>query len=446
MLGAFASAACASVQVGRGRRVLVLGAGIAGLAAARELQARGFAVTIIEARERLGGRVVTDRRWRDAPADLGASWIHGLRRNPIAALAAEHGVALTPTDYDEKVVFSADGGRVNPRLLAGEEDALATAIADEQQRRAASGEPDVSLAAFITRRAAGLDAGARRRLDYLVNTEYEHEYAADAEDLSLQWFDAVEVRDGGDALVADGYDRITAALADGLAIETGQVVTQVEHGAGGVVFRTSAGRTVRGELAVVTLPLGVLKAGLVRFSPALPAAKQAAIARLGVGVLDKLYLRYDAAFWAADGATVIGYIDGDVRGRWAEFFDLAPVLGAPVLVGFNAGAHAGVVAAMTDAEIVADATAVLRGMFGPQVPGPSDAIVTRWGADPFACGSYANVPPGATPGDIAALAASVGGRLFFAGEATSAEGQGTVHGAFLSGVRAAEQLTGASSP
>jgi len=429
---------CASA--GRGHEVLVVGAGVAGLAAARELRAEGFTVTVLEARDRIGGRVVTDKRWSGVPVDLGASWIHGLEGNEIAELAADHGIRLAPgTNDDRWVVYGADGKLVDAEALGAEAQALAAAIAGEQRRRAKAGEGDISLADFVATRGAGLDEAARRRLDFLVNSEYEHEYAADAALLSLRWFDSGEELRGGDAQIPGGYGQIVEVLAKDLNVVLEQVVTEVEHGPEGVRVRTAADRSFSAEFAVLTLPVGVLKAGTVRFSPALPAAKTAAIARLGMGVLDKCYLRFDARFWG-EGAELIGHVDAAIKGRWAEFVDLTPILGAPVLVAFNAGSHAAALAERSDAEVVADVMTVLRTIYGPEVPGPRDAIVTRWGQDPFARGSYSSLPPGATPDDLAALAAPVAGRLFFAGEATSGDYQGTVHGAYQSGLRAAQEL------
>ncbi len=440
LMGFLVATLSACAGVGRGRKVLVLGAGVAGLAAARELAAEGFAVTLIEARDRVGGRVVTDKRWAGVPVDLGASWIHGVTGNPIAEIAADHGIKLAPiTNYDNKRVYGPDGVVVDADTLGSEVEALAAAVAGEQDRRRDAGEADISLADFVATRTGGLDEPARRRLDYIVNSEYEHEYAADAEALSLLWFDDGEEKDGGDALIPGGYGQIVDVLAADLHVELSQVVTAVEYGADGVVIRTASGRTFAGEFAVITLPLGVLKRGSVRFTPALPTAKTAAIARLGMGLLDKCYLRFEARFWG-EGSELLGHIDAATKGRWAEFVDLTSVLGAPVLLAFNAGAHAETVAARSDAEVVADVMAVLRSIFGAEVPEPQDVILTRWGEDPFAGGSYSSLAPGATPDDLEVLAAAVAGRLFFAGEATSGEYQGTVHGAYLSGVRAAKEM------
>ena len=193
------------------------------------------------------------------------------------------------------------------------------------------------------------------------------------------------------------------------------------------------------DRVVVTLPLGVLKKGSVVFRPALPESKRLAIARLGMGLLDKLWLRFPRAFWGARDNDLIGFV-GANRGAWAETVDFQHVLGKPVLLCFQAGSVARTAEALPDDRIVASAMEWIRAAFGSDAPDPVASQRTRWAADPFAFGSYSFFANGSTPRDVEALAASVGGRVFFAGEATSSNHPATVHGAFASGLRAAQEL------
>jgi monoamine oxidase len=187
---------------------------------------------------------------------------------------------------------------------------------------------------------------------------------------------------------------------------------------------------------VITLPLGVLQAGAVAFDPPLPERKQRAIQRLGMGDLEKTWLRFPEVFW--DEVEFIGYA-GDRVGEWASWLNASAYLNEPVLMGFNFGRFGRELAAQPDAAVLSGASETLRSLYGP-FPRPDGWLQTRWAADPFALGSYSYLPVGSSPDDRAALAEPVGGRLFFAGEATALDFPSTVHGALMSGWCTAQEL------
>ncbi|HMQ50489.1 MAG TPA: FAD-dependent oxidoreductase [Anaerolineae bacterium] len=419
-------------------RILVIGAGIAGLAAAATLRRQGFTVTILEARDRLGGRLWTDRTWPDLPLDLGASWIHGVTDNPISRLATEAGLETVPTDYDSLQVFGADGRPLAADRLTRREAQMWTVL-EEAQLKAEIRENDLSvaqaLAPFLTQ--ANLTPAEQQELNYLFNSIIEHEFAADLAELSIWWFDEGEVFGGGDVLFPGGYDRIAHWLAEDLDVRLGHVVQEVAYHGREVIVTTLQDR-LAADRVIVTLPLGVLKQGVVKFAPVLPAAKQTVIERLGMGLLNKLYLRFEAPFWG-DASELIGYVAQN-KGEWAEFLNLYVYFGQPTLLAFNAGSFGRALERLPDEQLVDAAMTVLRRIYGPQTPAPLGSLATRWATDPFAYGSYSYLPPGASPADRQTLARPVAERLFFAGEATSSDYPATVHGAYLSGVRAAKQI------
>jgi monoamine oxidase len=426
--------------------VAVVGAGAAGLAAAAALRAGGATVAVVEARDRVGGRVWTSAARPDLALDLGASWIHGASpRNPVAALARELGVATRATDYDNLIAYDQDGVAVSAarhQALDARLEELLAAAGTAGAARERAGKPDISLQQGLDGALRGrrLRPAERRELDYALNTSVEHEFAADAAELSLAHYDAgFAAFPGGDVLFPQGYGQIAAGLARGLDVRLGHVVRRVAHG-GGVEILTSRG-AVRAGRAVITLPLGVLQAGDVQFDPPLPQAKRAAIAALGSGVLNKLYLRFPQVFWERD-YELLGYM-APRKGEWAEWLNMAFYLDRPVLLGFNAGSYGRASEALDDRALVAAALRALRAIYGRAVPEPTGYLRTRWAADPFARGSYSFVAVGAGPETHGALAAPVGRVLVFAGEHTSAEHPSTVHGAILSGRRAAaEALAG----
>ncbi len=422
--------------------VLVIGAGVAGLAAARDLRAAGRRVLVLEGRDRIGGRVWTDRTWSDAPVDLGASWIQGTDGNPLTALARDLGVETVPTDYENVLVFTAAGEALDEADLAELNGALEEIIeATDEARQAAEarGDDDAPLSTAMQAAMAEMDLTGEERqaLEYAIASAIEFDYAADIAELSLYNWDVDQELAGDDALFPGGYDQLVQGLADGLDIRLRHVVSQIAHDAAGVRVTTGQGAFAAGQ-AVVTLPLGVLKGGAVRFSPDLPARKRAAIDALGVGLLNKAFLRFPEVFWPED-ADFLGYI-AEAKGEWAEFLNFYKYTGQPILLAFNAAGFGRRIESLSDEAIVGQATAVLQTMFGEAIPEPEGWRITRWASDPFAGGSYSFMAPGATNADRQALAADVDGRLFFAGEATVSDHPATVHGAYLSGQRAAARV------
>ncbi|MBK9781624.1 MAG: FAD-dependent oxidoreductase [Anaerolineales bacterium] len=172
--------------------------------------------------------------------------------------------------------------------------------------------------------------------------------------------------------------------------------------------------------------------------PQLPESKQSAIKRLAMGVLNKVYLKFPETFWDEDIQT-ISYM-GEELGEWSDWLSFAPFTGEPVLMAFHGGDKGFALEDLSDDDIHKGAMNALRMMFGDDIPEPEGMLVTRWGKDPFAFGAYSHIPPFASGADYDALFEPVDDVLFFAGEATWREYPSTVHGAYLSGVAAAEEI------
>ena len=440
----FAAAALAAPALLRqpagaaGKRVIVVGAGIAGIAAATDLQAAGVDVVVLEARNRIGGRIWTDRRW-GFPLDLGASWIHGSApANPIWRLRNQLGLRTVPTDWDDLVVYDVDGKQISASQSAT--DAARYRSAYRKARRWGNRqEQDTSLQDGIdfAVRARTMSPYDQRALDFRLNFEVEQDYGGDATSLSNWWFDQDSWLGGRqDSYMVDGYGELIDTLADGLDIRLSTVVSAVTFGSFGVRVTTSNG-VEQAAYAVITVPLGVLKANRISFSPALSRAKRTAISRLGVGTLNKLYLGFATRFW--DDTQAIGYQSVN-RGEWSLWMDLEQILGEPVLLAFNAATYGKEVEDLSDQETLDASMKVLRTIYGQSIPDPQAALITRWNQETFSLGSYSHIPVGATGRDYRVLSAPSGGRLFWAGEATNKKYPQTVAGAYLSGQRAAQQI------
>lgn len=428
-----------SLQRG-GERVIVIGAGMAGLAAARTLVAAGYAVQVLEGRDRIGGRTWTSEYWRDAPLDMGASWIEGTEKNPLTALADKFGAKRVATDEDNMILYGPNGQVISDDRVEILE-AWCEKIIKRARKAANNSDNDISLQAAIaaTLDLKSLSTAERQQLDYYLNNTLEQDYAGDTSELSAQYYDDQDEFDGDYVMLTDGYKTIVNGLAKGLNIQLKQVVKQISYGRGGVTVSTSQG-TFTADKVVVTLPLGVLKKNVVQFNPPLPEEKKTAISLLGMGALNKLYLRFPKVFWKTD-YDWIGYID-EQKGRWSGWVNCHKLTKQPILLGFNSAAFAKETEKWSDKDIINSGMNVLRKIYGNSIPAPMDAQITRWSSDPFAFGSYSFIAVGASHKTHEQLAKPVGDTLFFAGEATNAQYPACVPGAYLSGVRAAREIIG----
>ena len=431
-------------------RVVVVGAGIAGLTAANALAHGGVECVVLEARDRIGGRLHTVDL-AGSPLDLGGSWIHMPGGNPMRAFADLVGVPCHAADPVPAIVgFDCGEGR---RLPATEAEAVlglyTEAFPAAAGQLAAELGPDASAAggieAFVA--GAGLAPGPARRARQMLYGAVEAEAADLAERQSLRWMWNEFEYDGnyfGD-MPDGGYRRLVEAMATGIDVRLGVEVTEVALAAGGVRVRGADGASEEGSHVVVTVPLGVLKRGAPRFSPALPPDRLAAIGRLGFGRFEKVALRFDEPFWRAEGFPHMMVFPRD-PGEWMVWVMGLDAFGAgPVLVFFVFHSAAGRVLDQGRDDAVRWALGMLAEAIGRPCPEPVAVTVTSWGADPYAGGAYTHIPPEASPADADLLGEPVGGRLLFAGEHTQSARLAYADGALTSGIREAKRLLSRSS-
>ena len=294
--------------------VIVVGAGAAGLAAAAMMAESGIEVRVVEARDRIGGRVWTDTSL-GVPLDLGASWIHGTRGNPLSALADSINAPRAATNYENHLVRDSYGNLVEP--------------------------PDFPR-------------------DFDDVTTIEHEYAADIGDLSPAAGDEGDEFGGDDVIFPNGYREVLEVLVDGFDVSLGVIVESIDT-TDETAIVDAGEESFTADAVLITVPLGVLKSGSIGFTPPLGQERQGAIDRLGMGLLDKVYLQFDEIFWEPE-VDLIGYI-GPKRGHFAEWLNIAKYTGEPILLGFNASSAAEELETMTNEQVVAEAMTALRDMY-----------------------------------------------------------------------------------
>jgi monoamine oxidase len=435
--------------------VLILGAGAAGLAAARDLSQAGLRVTVIEARPRVGGRILTLHDPRaPVPLELGAEFIHGEAPETLSVAYAA-GLAVLELPDSHEIVTS---GRFKPM---GDFWALVDRMNHDLARRVASRGRDFPVSEYLE--SASVPAARRGILRDFV----QGFYAAHPERLSAQSL-AVEAEDGDEKeeiagkqfRIVNGGDALMKWLRDGLDPDRTEVrlstVAQAVHWKRGQVAIETPVDVLRARTAIITLPAAVLKAGALRFAPAL-VAKQRAFAGIETGQVFKIVLRFRRAFWERPEFLKERREKSGSNGRGLNFLHAPgaevptwwtslPVR-SPVLTGYVGGVAAEQLLAeeppsRLERSLVAlsEILAVPRRELEEQL----DASASHdWRADPFARGAYSYIGVGGI-GAPRALARPVDGTLFFAGEATNGEQIGTVAGALASGRRAAREVLRAS--
>jgi monoamine oxidase len=414
--------------------VIVLGAGAAGLAAARRLRDAGATVQVLEARHRIGGRIWTDETFAPFPVEYGAEFIHG-EHAVTHALAAAASIETMPVDRYGRVRWS-DGGVAHAldALPVARRD-LITALfrAFDGLRDLPLDAPDRSLARYL--RAGGFDDDALRVADVLLAqtccASVETLSCADlARELRVDHAGKREYR------LRSGYASLLSWYASPLDIRFGAVARVVRHTPAGVAVETDAG-VFHADCCVVTIPVAVLQQGVPQFEPPLGAQKWQAIRVLRVEAATKLLYCFDEPVWDAD-LTFMAH-----TGLAARWWPAAHTTrDAAVIVAYATAMRARILDALDETAALAVGLRELQTLLGRDDLAQRCVAARRiaWSADPCACGGYAHVPPGAAA-VRRALAAPEGSTLFFAGEATVYDSNPqTVHGAIESGWRAADEV------
>ena len=297
------------------QNIAIIGAGMSGLTAAQMLAKNDVKVTVFEARDRIGGRVWTDKQL-GIPLDVGASWIHGTKNNPLTGLAK--GLDLKLAETDESYIIRGRDGRE---------------ISDE--------EAPEWLSELSVQTEAGVESDKINQSAYWLVDDYT----------------------GAEVIFPNGYTDIFEALKGDYKTHLNTVVNQIRKAGEGIELGFENKDMQTFDAVLVTVPLGVLKQDIIKFSPALPERKQKAINRLGMGTLDKVYLLFDKPFWDAS-ATWIETPENDLpQGQLNEWLNVYKYTQQPVIMAFNGGKPALDLSPQTDEEVVQKALQTLNAAY-----------------------------------------------------------------------------------
>jgi monoamine oxidase len=429
-----------SVQEEQKIDTIVIGAGAAGLAAAQQLQANGQTVLVLEARDRIGGRIHTSYDFAPHPVEFGAEFVHG--EVVTRQLVEQYGLSLMPVFADDRGYLHQPTGMKRLDDYTSPEELVIRSVLQSNGSKIwdwadewlTQGKPDTDVATMVRSRGITLAPN----IEQIVSHTYSADYGVYWDNLGV--YGLVENTYEGDGCdefrIKEGYGRLLEQLATGLNIRLNTPIRQVDWSHAATVQIIADDAVFFASQVIITLPLALLQQNTVTFTPALPEWKQQAIHGLGVSHIIKLVLRFDRPFWPADWEHCHTYLDTQLW--WRSGFGFQNE--TSVLTAFVGAAACDRMRALGEARASQMGIAHLEEIFGVTL---ADRLVAAklidWPADPYAQMGYSYTPVGRT-GLRAKLAQAIDDRLFFAGEAASILRPASVHGAIETGYAAAKEI------
>ena len=413
-----------------GKKITVIGAGISGLTAANVLRNRGGEVTVLEAKNHVGGRIQTD--WNlGAPFELGAGWIHGpSAENPVRSLADKVDSTFFITDDEAIEIYDVTGDEIDE----DESDEIEEIWYEVLEEMDADSEG--SILKILNEYDDEIWENPNVRWIFSAYTEFE--YGGSINDISAGLIHEMSGYSGDDVIITSGYDKIIKILAQHLDIRINSPVRSVSYGYSDHVTVETKGETFTSDYVICSVPLGVLKNDSITFSPNLPPYMKTSINKVGFGTVTKLAIKFTSQFWDSD-VQYYGTVNENT-GRWPLWLNYKTFSDENILMGFCFGDYALTADRMSDQELLNDALEVINNIWEDDVTDVQAILRTSWLKDPFSLGAYSFPASQNTEEDFENLFEPQNERLFFCGEHTNLLYLATTHGALLSGIRAANQI------
>ena len=420
--------------------VVVIGAGASGIAASEKLLAAGFKVVLIESRDRMGGRAST-RLVSSVPFDTGASWLPDSQVNYLRTTAESSGVKLYPTDFNRALVqYKGVNVPINPTEFMKAVERRMTLPYIKLHIREFFGLHKTlpSMASMLDPllKKHGAQAAYAREL-VIVNEAANLDQTSIATLLrehNLPGDDGYDPLPTDDVMVDGGMQAFVTSFAKNIKPSLGESVEAVIRTKNGISVQTTR-RRIDADSVIVTVPLGVLKAGTIRFDPGLPVEHRAAIDRLGFGNEKKTCLVYPNTNWAKEHH-MVGLHDSPY---FNFMVNVAAIAGKPMIMALSAGNKLIAADSLSIDELAAALHANVRATLGSDIPDPIDHSTTDWGNDPYALGAYSHSSLNTLGNEAEILQRPIAGRILLAGEALS-DRNGYVDGAWNDGQRAASAI------
>ena len=426
----------------KNKKIIIVGAGIAGLTAAKLLDESGFDVTILEAKAWIGGRTHT-LNIEGAGIDTGATWIHYRYGNPLTYIGEANGFKIIDDEDEPLGIWDEGQSRYlnddeQEEYMDAAEEARTAAVEFYKEKRFDKKTSDF-FDIYIQDKDWATDK--IRIVKFIYQIYVELDYAADFEKVSLSDENHISKFDNDgevDALIIGGYDKITQLLAKNLDIRLSMPVKKIDYTSDKIKISTSKD-TFECDKVIITVSLGVLKHNGIQFLPNLPEVKQTAIQNMTYGNLEKIILTFEEAFWKDRRYTI--YFGKNENGvAFPTISNFTPFTNIPTLGIYYSGTFGEQMMQLTDQEILAKVLSLLEKLFDKENLKPTHFHISRWLSDPYFYGSYSFASADNTNEHIQNLGQPIDNRVLFAGEATSLEGQAYVHGGLLSGIREAQRL------
>jgi monoamine oxidase len=427
------------------KEIIIIGSGMAGVSTAKHLtkildeNKLNSKITIFEGRNRTGGRTWTTNFNIDNKAikiDVGATYVEGPHREPIVALCKQFEMKLVDRDWKSLRFDSKNQKMDNPNF-----ERLTKVFEDHMKK--AMGRPDKDTSAKIALERFYKETNQRfestEMLQFLIHQVeiFEGGSFDEISAWSLDENDKIKVAEG---IVQQGYGTLVEKYSQGLNIQLNQIVKGIDYSnPSHISVHTNQGE-FKADFVVCTVPLGCLKMKTIQFKPDLPIEKQKVIAKMGMGVLDKIVLEFPKNFWGSD----LYKINKLFRINEKEFDDFLSwdyvIKNTPIIVTHYAANFAKEIEKLSDEETIQKVMKVFQQCYGNDIPSPVKYFITRWNRDPFSFGSYSFHTIGCTPQDNEKLGEPIEKRIYFAGEAYISDACSFVNGAFLAGKRDAERI------